>query len=77
MIRLLFWVVVIFVAVWAWRKFKTPAVSTRAPGSDQALPMVRCAHCGLHVPDNSALRQGNLWYCSQAHLQQGPAASGR
>lgn len=76
MIRLLFWVALIFLAVWAWRTFKG-AANTRTPNSDQALPMVRCAHCGLHLPDDRALRQGNLWYCSQAHLQQGPGASGR
>ena len=77
MIRLLFWVVLIFVAVWAWRKFKAPAVNARQPGRDNVLPMVRCANCGLHLPDDRAVREGNLWYCSQAHLQQGPGASGR
>jgi uncharacterized protein len=77
MIRLLFWIALIFAAIWAWRKFKSSAVSNRPPNRDNALPMVRCAQCGLHLPDNRALRQGNLWYCSQAHLQQGPGASGR
>jgi uncharacterized protein len=29
---------------------------------------VQCAHCGLHLPRQEALRQGNTYYCSQAHL---------
>jgi uncharacterized protein len=77
MIRLLFWVALILLAVWAWRKFKSPALNRRRPGSEKALPMVRCAQCGLHLPDSRALRQGELWYCSQAHLEQGPGTSAR
>jgi uncharacterized protein len=38
--------------------------------------MVRCAHCGVHLPNDRALQQGNEWYCSQAHLQQGPGRKG-
>jgi uncharacterized protein len=34
--------------------------------------MVRCAHCGVHLPREEALADGRLWYCSQAHLTQGP-----
>jgi len=29
--------------------------------------MVRCAYCGLHLPDNEAVVSGNASYCSQAH----------
>ncbi|MEW6352853.1 MAG: PP0621 family protein [Pseudomonadota bacterium] len=30
--------------------------------------MVRCAQCGLHVPESEALRRGDDYYCSVQHL---------
>jgi uncharacterized protein len=29
--------------------------------------MVRCHYCGLHLPENEALRVGKVWYCCDAH----------
>jgi uncharacterized protein len=29
--------------------------------------MVRCAHCGVHVPQFEALRSGGRMYCSRDH----------
>jgi uncharacterized protein len=66
MLRLLFWIAVIAAAVWFWRKFKSP---TAKPG---AALMVRCAHCGVHLPQDRALSSREEWYCTQAHLEQGP-----
>ncbi|WP_339451796.1 PP0621 family protein [Pseudomonas sp. EA_5y_Pfl2_R50] len=77
MLRLLFWIAVIFAAVWLWRKFKAPSASTRPPREQDAAPMVRCAHCGVHLPRDRALSVQQQWYCSQAHLEQGPGSSGR
>ena len=73
--RLLFWIALIAAAFWLWRRLVQKKAAAKP--HQTTLPMVRCAQCGLHLPDNRALRQGNLWYCSQAHLQQGPGASGR
>ena len=39
------------------------AVRRRAEGSD----MVRCAHCGLHVPASEAVAAGDRCYCCEAH----------
>lgn len=80
MLRLLFWIVVIFAAIWLWRKFKAPAASNqshRAPREQDAPQMVRCAHCGVHLPRDRALSVQQQWYCSQAHLEQGPGTSDR
>ena len=72
MVRLLFWIALIAAAVWFWRKFKRPVAAPRSPNEPATTPMVRCAHCGVHLPNDRALQQGDEWYCSQAHLQQGP-----
>lgn len=75
MIRLLFWVALIAAAFWLWRKFNASQQPPAEPKLDAPLKMVRCAHCGVHLPDDRALQQGSEWYCSQAHLQQGPGRS--
>ncbi len=38
--------------------------------------MVRCAHCGLHLPVNAAIRDGTGWYCSREHQRLGRGGSG-
>lgn len=34
----------------------------------KAVDSVQCAHCGLHLPREEALRRGSDYFCSQAHL---------
>ncbi|MDG1582082.1 PP0621 family protein [Pseudomonas sp. GOM6] len=75
MVRLLFWIALIAAVVWLWRRINRPKpASTEA---EQPAPMVRCAHCGVHVPRDKALPQGTRWYCSQAHLNQDSSHSER
>lgn len=69
--RLLFWIAVIAAAFWLWRRVTRPARHPRDKHASPA-PMVRCAHCGVYLPREHALHQAELWYCSQAHLEQGP-----
>ncbi len=69
--RLLFWIALILAIIWLWRRLRR-ATAPRRP--DAPLPMVRCAHCGVHLPRQDALPQGQRWYCSPAHLEQGPRA---
>jgi uncharacterized protein len=37
-----------------------------------ATDMVRCAHCGIHIPKNEALQRDGFYYCSEQHLEAGP-----
>lgn len=76
--RLLFFIAIICAAVWVWRRYiSAPKPGRQAPPADAAAPMVRCAHCGVHVPQSEALSQNQQWFCSQAHLEQGPHAGDR
>ncbi|OOC09337.1 MULTISPECIES: PP0621 family protein [Thioalkalivibrio] len=31
--------------------------------------MVRCAHCGVHVPEDQALCEGERCFCSRQHAE--------
>ena len=58
------------VAYLLWRNAR---IAREAPPPDRPGPglpqeMVRCAHCGLHLPRQDAVTGGNgLPYCSQEH----------
>ncbi len=43
---------------------------TRRDGGDGG-PSVRCAHCGLNLPEAEALRHHGRFYCSAEHRDQG------
>jgi uncharacterized protein len=38
--------------------------------TDNNTRMVRCLHCGLHVPENEAISQGGKHFCSLEHATQ-------
>lgn len=67
---------VILLAAWLWRSGRTaeppaqrPGGPTRRPSTRQATPqdMVRCAHCGLHLPLSEAVASTSAHYCSVEH----------
>jgi uncharacterized protein len=71
--RLLLWIAIVAAAFWLWRRFTRPK-SKRPQTPDAAqkpAPMVRCQHCGIHVPREHAIAKEQQWFCSQAHLEQG------
>ena len=73
--RLLFWVALIAAAFWLWRRLSQKR--TAAKPQQTTLPMVRCAQCGVHVPQVQALQSDDRWYCSREHLEQDSNAGGR
>ena len=72
---------VIEVAIWLWRKARRDELQSRtpppapapAPAPGTIAPpqaMLRCAHCGLHLPAADAVRgPDGVAYCSAAHLK--------
>jgi len=49
-------------------------IDTHQDGEKPIQRMVRCAHCGVHVPSAEAVRDGDTWYCSAEHREKGPNA---
>lgn len=76
--RLLLLVAIIAAAFWLWRRFTQPTAPRSNKPTDRTTPtpMVRCEQCGTHVPRDLALVKDERWFCSQAHLEQGPHSSG-
>lgn len=71
MFRLLFWIALIAIAIWLYRRNKTRAASPKQ-SKHASQVMVRCAHCELHVLQQEALERAGNWYCSSQHLELGP-----
>ena len=79
MVRLIMWIALILAVIWFFKRLAkgpTPGHKPTAREIDAA-PMVRCAQCGVHVPQDRALSQDQQWYCTEAHRLQGPAARDR
>jgi uncharacterized protein len=67
---------VIWFARGARRLGRTGGAPDRAQGGGAVEEMVRCAHCGTHVPRRDAVLDARgLPYCGQAHRDAGPARS--
>lgn len=67
--KYLIWLVVIVLAIWAYRRSRRPAQPPASPGTASAAPsnMVSCAQCGLHLPQEEAVAGERGLYCTTEH----------
>jgi uncharacterized protein len=82
MMRLLFWLALAVLVVFAIRaKVRSAAAQAQAHAQAQAREgrreiaaesMTSCAHCGLHFPVSEAIRADGRDYCSPAHVRLPP-----
>lgn len=81
MLKLLLTLAIIVIALMWWfgkgrakpRRREAPPGSASPPAS-RAVPMVECAHCGLHLPRSDALEgEGGRYFCGAPHRRLGPA----
>jgi uncharacterized protein len=68
--RLLVLIVLVVLAVWFIRR-----ALRRLQPSDKPLvkegELVRCAHCGVHLPRSEARQAEGVLYCSEEHARLG------
>lgn len=74
--RVLFFVLLgvgLYVAFRIWRSGQRSraAASAREEARPVGEPIVRCAHCGLNVPQSEALGDAGRWFCSDEHRRIG------
>lgn len=73
--KFLLFVVVVLLGVWLWRSGRQndrhaddpPSAPPTPPADPQE--MVRCAHCGVHLPHGEAVVGRIGRYCSHEHRQ--------
>ncbi|HET9113024.1 MAG TPA: PP0621 family protein [Burkholderiales bacterium] len=68
MSKFLFFVLIVGIVYWRLR-YRVPA----APPASAARPiesMVRCMHCGIHLPRGEAVGSESAWYCSESHRRE-------
>jgi uncharacterized protein len=66
-------IIIILIGLWlVLTIIKRALTSLRKPPSDKpaVAKMVACAHCGVHIPESEALRDGNRHYCSEEHRRK-------
>ena len=70
MLRLLVLIALVVLAVWLVRRaLRPPPPDLRRAVKDAEL--VRCAHCGVHLPRSEAREAGGVAYCSEEHARLG------
>jgi uncharacterized protein len=68
--RLLVLIVLVVLAVWFIRR----ALRRLQPGDKPLVKegeLVRCAHCGVHLPRSEARQAEGILYCSEEHARLG------
>ena len=83
MAKLLVVLLVVAVALWALLARsrgagRPPRVRSQPPPpapTKGSQDMVRCAHCGVHLPASDAVRAGGRSYCGPDHAAAGPQRS--
>jgi uncharacterized protein len=78
-VKYLLLIAVVVLVLWAMRRASLPPAPPAPPRRrepPQLEAMVRCSHCGLHLPRSDALLDADgQAYCSAAHRDAGPRPS--
>ena len=70
--RLLVLILLVVVAVWLIRRALRRIDGEGAPKAPPVGELVRCAHCGVHLPRAEARQAEGALYCSDEHARLGP-----
>ena len=65
MSRLIFLFAIAAVVYLLFKSYRKDEGANRKTGEPE--DMVRCAHCGVHLPVGESVRDGDLYFCSAAH----------
>jgi uncharacterized protein len=75
--KYLFWLLVIALAWWVFTRPRKADTHASEQSAAPAQDMARCAHCGVHLPQDEAVRGEKGLYCSTEHrsaaLDRNPA----
>jgi uncharacterized protein len=69
--RLLVLILLVVLAVWLVRRALRPPSGTASPPAAKEGELVKCAHCGVHLPRSEARMEQGALYCSEEHARLG------
>jgi uncharacterized protein len=76
--RIFFFLLLAVAAYVAWQWLRRGNLAGRSsdarPRVELPQQMVRCARCGLHLPQQDALPAGDQFFCSEEHRRSGPSS---
>jgi uncharacterized protein len=75
--RIVFFLLLAIVGYMVWRSLKRRGADRGTTGQGQPptpQAMVSCATCGLHLPRQEALPQGDRYFCCEEHRRHPPTA---
>lgn len=66
--RILLILIALAIIVMLVKRMWLPPRTGKQP--DKRLPgeMVKCGHCGVYLPEQEAVRDGDRYFCSKEHL---------
>ena len=67
--KLIFLVLGIVLAWWILKRYRKSMPREKPPPAGAAEDMVRCAHCGVHLPRSESHAGGGNVFCSEEHLR--------
>jgi len=72
MLKYLLLLVLLLIVWWAWKKRSQDGQDGGSDAPPRAPErMVRCAHCGVHLPESDAVVDGEQHFCNEAHRRAG------
>ena len=67
MAKILLLVLGLALAYWILKSYKRKLDRRAKTPTTGAEDMVRCAHCGVHLPRSESLKTNEVFYCSADH----------
>jgi uncharacterized protein len=67
--KLIFLVLVIVVVWAAFKSYRNFSARAKPPPEAAPEDMVRCAHCGVHLPRSESHASNEKFFCSEEHLR--------
>ncbi|HNP50182.1 MAG TPA: PP0621 family protein [Nitrosomonas nitrosa] len=58
-------IIVLLIIYWIFKNLQRPKGTPTKPNEIE--DMVRCAHCGLHVPRSESIAANDNYFCSNEH----------
>ena len=70
--KLILIVLVFVLAWWVLKKYRRSLMREDPPRARTTEDMVRCEHCGVHLPRSESHASGGKFFCSEDHLRLHP-----